>query len=52
MTILHALSMGGYGFYVWPAYGMTLLVLGINIFLVFREKNAIKKIMHRKRSLS
>jgi heme exporter protein CcmD len=25
------LDMGGYGAYVWPAYAVTLLVLGLNI---------------------
>ncbi len=27
-----------YGIYVWPAYGITLLILGLNIFFALREK--------------
>ena len=27
----HFLDMGGYGIYIWPAYGMTFAVLIINI---------------------
>lgn len=40
--------MGGYGAYVWSAYGITLAVFAINIFLSFNEKKKIKKIIHSK----
>jgi heme exporter protein D len=26
--VMHFLAMGGYAAYVWPAYGLTFLVLG------------------------
>ena len=29
-------EMGGYGAYVWPCYGMTLLVLGAAVLLSLR----------------
>ena len=43
MNIGHLVSMGGYGFYVWPAYSITLFVFVINFFLFSHEKKQIKK---------
>lgn len=37
--------MGGYGAYVWPAYGVTFLVLSINVFVSLRQKKQVKKII-------
>ncbi len=37
------LSMGGYGAYVWSAYGITFIVFILNIGLIFREMRKIKK---------
>ncbi|MCK4945174.1 MAG: heme exporter protein CcmD [Alphaproteobacteria bacterium] len=31
------LEMGGYAVYVWSAYGVTLLVLALNILTVFLD---------------
>ena len=28
-------EMGGYAVYVWPAYGITLVVLALNIIVAF-----------------
>lgn len=28
----HFLDMGGYAAFVWPSYGITLLVVGLNIY--------------------
>lgn len=44
MNISHIVNMGGYGWYVWPAYSITLFVFGFNFFLFLREKKQIKKI--------
>lgn len=33
MTLQAFLAMGGYAFYVWTAYGITLLVLLANILI-------------------
>lgn len=41
----HLLSMGGYGAYVWTAYGITLCVFGFNIANAWREKIRVKKII-------
>lgn len=40
-TILHALEMGGYAQYVWPAY---LLVAGIFVGHVYHLKHQAKKL--------
>ena len=43
MSINHLFMMGGYGLYVWPAYGITLAVLGINLLASVHEKFHVKK---------
>lgn len=35
--------MGGYGWYVWPAYFITLSVFGINLWVTFFEKKRIRQ---------
>ena len=42
-TVNQFLTMGGYGQYLWPAYGMVLLVMGINIVLAIKKGRQIKK---------
>lgn len=42
MNLNHLINMGGYGLYVWPAYGITLLVFLINLLASFKEKRQIK----------
>ncbi len=46
MNIYDLFNMGGYAWYVWPAYGITFLVFGFNLFLFAREKKQVKKILH------
>jgi heme exporter protein D len=36
-AITHALALGGYGAYVWPAYGFAAVVL-IGLFVAARRK--------------
>ena len=43
MNLSAIIAMGGFGAYVWTAYGITLLVFGINIFASLREKKQVKK---------
>lgn len=44
-TIQDFLQMGGYAAYVWSAYGITLIVLIVNVGLILRkQKKAMKKI--------
>ncbi len=47
MLLNNFLSMGGYAFYVWSAYGVSFVVLFLNIFLAIKNEhrtiNEIKK---------
>jgi heme exporter protein CcmD len=43
MNITALFNMGSYNLYVWPAYGITLLIFGINILTTLREKYQVKK---------
>jgi heme exporter protein D len=36
-------SMGGYGFYVWGSYGITLLLLGGEVLLLLRRKRSLAR---------
>jgi heme exporter protein D len=42
MGMSEFLAMGGYGFYVWGAYGVTFLLLGIEIFLLLKRSRETK----------
>jgi heme exporter protein D len=44
MTLQEFFAMGGYGFYVWTSYGLTLLVLAVNIILpVIQRKQFLRQ---------
>lgn len=43
MKLNHLFAMGGYGWFVWPAYGITLLVFGMNFISAWRENRRAKK---------
>ena len=48
MDLAEFFRMGGYAVYVWPAYGLTALVLYINYALpVRREKQLIRRLASR-----
>ncbi len=36
------LAMGGYGGYVWGAYGVTFALLAIEVFLLLKRKRETK----------
>lgn len=42
------LSMGGYGIYVWPSYGLAALVVIINIVLPLRSLRRLKADIRRR----
>ena len=42
------LHMGGYAFYVWSAYGITLLVLLLNIIMPLRQRRKLLTDIKRK----
>ena len=48
MTLSEFIDMGGYGAYVWSSYGITLLVLIINIILPARQKTRLLADIARK----
>ena len=35
-------AMGGYGFYVWGSYGVTLALLAIEVILLLKRKREAK----------
>lgn len=38
MSLAEFFAMGGYGFYVWTSYGLTLVVLVANIVIPVMER--------------
>ncbi len=38
-SLSHFLAMGGYGFFVWSAYGLSALVLGLNVLFAIRREH-------------
>ena len=50
MTLQEFLAMGGYAFYVWTAYGITFLVLLLNVLLpVWQRKQLIRQLIIRQK---
>jgi len=51
MSLQEFFAMGGYAFYVWTAYGITLIVLVANIVIpVFQRKQFLRRqILKQKR---
>ena len=43
MSIGEFFHMGGYAFYVWSAYGVTLVVLLLNVILPLRRYSRLKR---------
>jgi len=41
MTLTEFLHMGGYAYYVWTSYGITLLVLVANIVIPLRQRRKL-----------
>jgi heme exporter protein CcmD len=44
MNLHDLFAMGNYGTYVWSAYGITLAVFSLNVFLSYREQKKVRKI--------
>jgi heme exporter protein D len=50
MSVQEFFAMGGYGFYVWTSYGLTLIVLLANIIIpVVQRKQFFAKALKKKR---
>jgi heme exporter protein D len=43
MTLQEFFYMGGHGYYVWPSYGLALIVLLINIVRPLRQLRQLKR---------
>ena len=41
MTLGEFFHMGGYGFYVWTSYGLTLIVLLANVVAPLRQRRKL-----------
>lgn len=40
-------AMGGYGVYVWSAYGFAVFVLVVNVIIPLRRRNTVIKIVRQ-----
>ncbi|MBA1148116.1 heme exporter protein CcmD [Ectothiorhodospiraceae bacterium WFHF3C12] len=50
MSLTEFLAMGGYGAYVWSAYGITVAVLAWQLILpVVQRRQIVRQIRRRKR---
>ena len=38
-------AMGGYGMYVWGSYGITALALILNLYLPWRRRKAVRRLL-------
>jgi len=38
------IRMGGYGFYVWGSYGVTLVLLGGEVMMLLKRRRAVARI--------
>ena len=38
------MRMGGYGFYVWGSYGVTLVLLGGEVMMLLKRRRAVARI--------
>jgi heme exporter protein CcmD len=45
--MIHFLAMGGYGAFVWPAYGVSVLGLGGAVIFALRAYSRAKKMFAR-----
>ena len=48
MSMTEFFHMGGYAFYVWSSYGITALVLVLNIVLPWQRHKQLKQQIARK----
>ena len=48
MSLTEFLHMGGYGFYVWSSYGLTMIVLVMNLLMpIWRRKKLVADFARR-----
>ena len=44
-SVSEFLEMGGYGFYVWGSFGITFLVMAIEIWLLNKRRQRVTKMV-------
>ena len=50
MSLSESLDMGGYAMYVWPSYGIAVIVLALNWWLPYQQhKQYLKKLRRQHR---
>ena len=50
MSMQEFFAMGGYAFYVWTSYGLTLIVLLANIIIpVLHRKQLLRSLAHKQK---
>jgi heme exporter protein D len=52
MTLEEFLNMGGYAFYVWTSYGLTLVVLLVNIIVPIVQRKQLLRSLSLKQQRS
>lgn len=46
-SFVHWLSMNGYGYYVWSAYGVVLGGLVANVILIWRQRSRTRRFLNQ-----
>ena len=44
LSLSEFVRMGGYGFYVWGSYGVTLVLLGGEVLMLLKRRRAVARI--------
>ena len=45
MTLSEFISMGGYGFYVWASFGMTALLIALEVIYVkYQRRSTVRRL--------
>lgn len=44
---IHWLSMNGYGYYIWSAYGAVFGVLAVNVLLIWRQRIRTRQLLRQ-----
>ncbi|MFA7096146.1 MAG: heme exporter protein CcmD [Gammaproteobacteria bacterium] len=47
MNMSEFFAMGGYGLYVWGSYGVTALVLAIEVIMLLQRKKSVQRRLAR-----
>jgi heme exporter protein D len=45
-SLMHWFSMSGYARFIWPAYGLVFVVLGVNLLSIQWQLKRLRKRLH------